>query len=125
LADWNIVQTVLAATFLKHCHCSDACLAALVAEARSLRPPLTTAIILAALMEPQCRHLLRHSRPIDWLLLLRGFVRRPQIFWKVMQSRRRHADWWKGVDRYTAARFEEERLNRTGSLLAGANDPVQ
>lgn len=106
-ADWITAQTILATTFLKHCCYSDADLAAFFIAARHLRPPLTTAMLLAAAMEPRNRGLLRHSRPVDWFVLLRGLVRRPQVFWAVMQSRRRHPDWWNLLDQYTAARFEE------------------
>lgn len=110
-AEWAVVQTILAATFLKHCGYSDLRLAAFFAEARNMRPPSTTAIILAALMETKCRRLLRYSRPLDWLLLFRGLVRRPHVFWQVLQSRRHHPDWWNSLDRHSAARFEEQRLN--------------
>jgi glycosyltransferase involved in cell wall biosynthesis len=107
MADWLTAQTVLAATFLKHCRYSDIDLAAFFVAARRLRPPLTTAMILAAAMEPQNRGMLRHSRPIDWFVLLRGLARRPHVLYAVLQSRRRHTDWWNLLDQYTAARFEE------------------
>jgi glycosyltransferase involved in cell wall biosynthesis len=113
LREWATVQTILAATFLKYCSYSDACLTGFFAQARIMRPPLTTAMILAGLMETRCRRLLPHSRPIDWFLLFRGLVRRPRLFWDVMQSRRRHPDWWSLLDRYSAARFEEQRSDST------------
>jgi hypothetical protein len=121
-AEWAVAQTILAATFLKHCHYPDAHISDCFAQARRMRPPLTTTMILAALSEPLCRPLLRHSRLSDWLLLLRGLVRRPSVFWQVMQSRRRHPDWWSLLDRCCAARFEEHRLNSARSLLTAELD---
>jgi glycosyltransferase involved in cell wall biosynthesis len=106
-ADWLTAQTVLAATFLKHCRYGAVEFAAFFVAARRMRPPLTTAMILAALMERQNRRLLRHSRPIDWLVLFRGLVRRPRVFWAVLQSQRRRSAWWSLLDQYSAARFEE------------------
>src|ERR1051326_5504733 len=106
-ADWITAQTILATTFLKHCGYSDAELAAFFVMARRMRPPLTTAMLLAAVMERQNWHLLRHSRPVDWFVLLRGLMRRPQVFCAVLQSPRRHPAWWDLLDRYTSARFDE------------------
>lgn len=111
LADWITVQTILAATFLKHCRFPASSFGALFAAARKMRPPLTTVMILTALVETRCRHVLRHSRPVDWFLFLRGFIRRPHVFWEVIESRWRHPDWWSLLDHYTAARFEELRFD--------------
>lgn len=118
-ADWLTAQTVLGATFLKHCRYGRADLAAFFAAARRLTPPLTTPLILAAAMQPHGRRLFRHSRPVDWFVLLRGIVRRPQVLWAVLQSRRRHPDWWNLLDRHTAARFEERsaRLGKATSAV--------
>jgi hypothetical protein len=116
-AEWAVAQTLLAATFLKHCHYSDAHVSEWFAQARRMRPPLTTTMMLAALIEPSCRPLLRHSRPSDWLLLFRGLVRRPNLFWQVIRSRRRHPDWWSLLDRFSAARFAEHRLDCARSPL--------
>ena len=110
-AEWATVQAMLAGTFLKNAHYSDARLAELFAEARAKKPPVTNALLLAGLAEPACRNLLRHARFWDWLLLLRGFVRRPNVLWSVLRSRRRHEDWWRILDQHTAARFKELRSN--------------
>ncbi len=121
-SEWVVAQTMLAATFLKHCHYPDAQLSEWFAQARRRRPPLTTTMLLAALIEPQCRPLLRHSRPSDWLLLCRGQIRRPDVLWQVMQSRRRHPDWWSLLDRHSAARFEEQRLGSAPSEVPTETD---
>jgi glycosyltransferase involved in cell wall biosynthesis len=112
-AETAIVQSMLAATFIKHAQYSDARLAEMFAEARAKRPPHTGPLILAALFEPSCRKLLYHSKARDWLLLLRGFIRRPSVFWYVLGSRRRHTEWWQFLDRHTAARFKELRSSNS------------
>ena len=103
--EWAITQTMLAATFLKHAAYDDTQLAALWQEARSRQPPATGTLLLASYVEPACRALRRHARPIDWIRMLRGLVRRPALFSQVMASRRRRADWWQFLDAATAARF--------------------
>lgn len=113
--EWAVVQTILAATFLKHCGFSQVRLGELFAEARSTRPPATTPILLATLIQPVCRRMVCHSKPFDWLLLLRGLVRRPQAFAQVLRSRHYHPDWWKVLDEHTAERFAERRRHVAGS----------
>ena len=112
-AEWAIIQTMLAATFFKHSHYSDARISAIFSDARAKQPPITNMFLFAALIEPTCRDLLRHSNVGDWLLLLRGLLRRPNVLWEVLRSRRRHAEWWRLLDQYTAARFGELR-SQTG-----------
>jgi Glycosyl transferase family 2 len=114
-AEWLVVQTILAATYFKHCDFPQARLAELFAEARAMRPPATTPMLLAVLIEPECRRLLRHCRPHDWVLLLRGLARWPQAFAQALRSRRRHAAWWKSLDGHTATRFAERRRRATES----------
>lgn len=104
-----IVQTVLAATFFRYAHYNDARLSELFADARGKQPPVTNAFLFAAFVEPTCRALLCHSRVGDWLLLLRGLVRRPNVLWEVLRSRRRHEGWWRLIDQHTAVRFSELR----------------
>jgi glycosyltransferase involved in cell wall biosynthesis len=107
-AEWAIVQTMLAATFLKHARYGDSRLADFFASARARRR--SSPLIFAGLVEPSCRNLLRFSRARDWLLLLRIVIRRPFVLWGVLRSRRRHKDWWQLVEQHTVARFEELRL---------------
>jgi glycosyltransferase involved in cell wall biosynthesis len=106
-AEWAMVQTMLAATFFKHAHYDDVRLEELFADARAQRPPNTSAFIYAALVEPRCRNLLRHSKLLDWLLLLRGVIRRPNMLWRVLRSRQRHANWWQVLEHHTAERFKK------------------
>jgi glycosyltransferase involved in cell wall biosynthesis len=108
-AEWAIAQTILAATFFKHANYSEVHIAELFADARRRRPPATNALLLAALVEPECRSLLRYAKMTDWLLLLRGVIRRPSVLWRVVQSRQRHANWWRFIDQHTAARFNQLR----------------
>lgn len=111
-AEWAMVQTMLAATFIKHAQYSDERVAEMFAEARARRPPHTSALIFAALVEPSCRNLLCYSKTRDWYLLLRSLVRRPLVLWHVLRSRRRHKGWWQLLEQHTAARFEELRLRK-------------
>lgn len=107
--EWAALQTMLAATFLKHALYDDARLEALWTAARESRPPRTTTLLLASLMEPSCRTMLRHARASDWLLLGRGLARRPYLVPRILLSRRRHASWWEFLDRASAERFAEQR----------------
>jgi hypothetical protein len=104
-SEWAVVQTMLAASFLKHAHYTDSRVTALWSEARRREPPLTGTLLLATLMEPACRPLRGHARAIDWLRLARGMARRPGLLPRVMRSRRQHADWWQFLDAATATRF--------------------
>jgi glycosyltransferase involved in cell wall biosynthesis len=105
--DWAVAQAMLAATFIKHADYTGRQLADLMAAAREFRPPHTSSLILAALIEPRCRMLIRYAKVKDWLLLLRGALRRPHMLWSVLGSRRRQSDWWRLLDQHTADRFAE------------------
>jgi glycosyltransferase involved in cell wall biosynthesis len=111
-SEWALVQTMLASTFLKCSHYSHTRLAQLFADARVKQPPVTNVLLLAGLVEPACRNLLWQAKTRDWLLLLRGLARRPNVLWRVIRSRWRHQDWWRLLDQYTAARFEEVQTRR-------------
>jgi glycosyltransferase involved in cell wall biosynthesis len=110
-ADWETVRTILAATFIKHAD-EGLSLAEMLIEFRAQRPPSTNPLMLAAIVEPKCRSLLRHSKVEDWLLLLRCIVRRPNVLWHVVRSRWRHGDWWHLIDRNTSMRFDEKLRRR-------------
>lgn len=111
-AEWAEVQTALSATFLKHACYGDSTLAELWQKARAQLPPTTSTLIMAALVEGECRSLLRHARAGDWWLLLRGIARRPQVLTRVLSSRRLHPEWWDYLDRHTRARFAESNSRR-------------
>jgi glycosyltransferase involved in cell wall biosynthesis len=108
-AEWAELQMMLAATFLKYAPFTREEIARLYADFRSRRPPTTSALLFAGLTDPACRPLLRAAHPIDWLRLLRGALRRPGVPGRLLQSRRRHSDWWSFLDRHTAARFSAQR----------------
>lgn len=108
-AEWAEVQTVLAATFLKQAGYRDARLREIWSAARTQRPPATSTLLFAGLVEPACRPLLRHARAADWLRLARGTIRRPGVLRRVLRSRRLHPEWWKFLEHHTAARFAEAR----------------
>ena len=108
-AEWAELQTMLAATFFKYARFSVGEIARLLADCRSRRPPATSALLFAGLTDPACRQLLRAAHPIDWLRLLRGALRRPGVPGRLVNSRRRHRNWWSFLDRHTAARFAAHR----------------
>jgi hypothetical protein len=108
-AEWACMQTMFAATFLKHAHYSPERLAALWAAARAETPPATAPLLLALLVEPAGRSRRAPAQAGDWLLLARGLIRRPTVLRRVLASRRQHRDWWEFLDRATAARFAEAR----------------
>lgn len=101
-------QTVMVGTFLIHARYDHAQLEALFANARKRRPPTTSPLLLVAIIEPKCRHLLRYTQLADWLLLARIVIRRPHLLYKIIQSRRNHPDWWEILNRDTALRFAEQ-----------------
>lgn len=105
--EWAVAQTMLAATFLKHA--GPAALAPAWERAEKQTPSATGTLLLAALIEPACRPLWRRAPLAAKLKLLRGVVRRPGVFRRVLRSRRRQTAWWDFLDRHTAARFAESR----------------
>ena len=107
--EWVMMQVMLAATYLKHAGYGKDRFASLWSEARSQRPPSTTTLLLASLIEPKCRGLRSQARPADWFRLARGSLRRPAVLLRVLRAKRNHPDWWDWLDRHTAARFAEAR----------------
>jgi glycosyltransferase involved in cell wall biosynthesis len=106
-AEWQIAQTFLTATFLKHANYDDITLARLFSDARKPKLADTNALLLAALIEPCLRNLLRYSSVKDWFILLRGLIKRPNVSWRLMRCKRRHLNWWLALDKATATRFME------------------
>jgi glycosyltransferase involved in cell wall biosynthesis len=107
--EWGLVQTLLAATFVKHSQFSDEQLREVFAAARTQMPPSTNVLLIAAIVEPYCRNLLRHSKPKDWLIFFRGLIRSPAALSRALRSRKRNGDWWSIMEFHTAARFKELR----------------
>ncbi|HUR56201.1 MAG TPA: glycosyltransferase [Opitutaceae bacterium] len=108
-AEWAVLQTMLAATYLKHASPAATERVALWQRAREQQPPATGTLFLAAFAEPACRAGLRHARVADWIRWMRGAVRHPRVLPRVLGSRRRHADWWQFLDRATAEQFARSR----------------
>jgi hypothetical protein len=104
-SEWAAMQTMLAATFLRHAAYSDAELGSVWRTARAARPPNTNVLLLAALADPRCRRFLKYSGPIDWWRLFRSTVRRPLIPWHIVRSRRAQTKLWDWLDENTAVRF--------------------
>jgi glycosyltransferase involved in cell wall biosynthesis len=106
-AEWAETQAMLAATFFQHCPWNDEHVSQVWADARAARPIGTTNLILAALAQPECRGLLRHAQWRDWWVILRGFIRRPGLYFRIRRSRRNHADWWQFLEEHTGIRWSE------------------
>jgi hypothetical protein len=106
-AEWAETQAMLAATFFHDCPWEETRLAQVWADARAQRPTGTTNLILAAIADPAARPLLRHARWADWWVVLRGFVRRPGLYFRLRRSRRRHAAWWAFLRQQAATRWQE------------------
>ena len=109
---WAETQAMLAATFFQACPWDEARLARIWAEARAQRPTGTTSLILDGLAAPAQRRLLRHATWADWWVVLRGFIRRPGLFFRIRRSRRIHAGWWQFLEEHTAARWAESTDGR-------------
>jgi glycosyltransferase involved in cell wall biosynthesis len=108
-AECAMIQTMLAATFLKHARLGAAELVDLWDEARAATPPRTNTLLYASLVEPDCRGLLRFAHAADWGRLLRNMLRRPSVPWTILRSRHIRTEWWNWLDSQTAARFAEAR----------------
>lgn len=108
-AEWAEAQTVLTATFLKHAEYDNAHLATIWATARAQQPPVTSVLLLAGLVDPACRPVLRHAHSVDWLRLARGAIRHPEVPLRVLRSRHLHPEWWMFLERHTRSRFAEAR----------------
>ena len=86
-AEWAEIQAMLAATFFLECPWDEARLRRLWDAARAAKPSGATNLILASLAHPAARALRRHARWSDWLVVWRGFVRRPgALFSKILRS---------------------------------------
>ncbi len=106
-AEWAEVQAMLAATFFLECPWDEARLRRLWDEARAEKPSGATNLILASLAHPAVRALRRHARWSDWLVVWRGFVRRPDLCFRILRSRHKHAGWWHFLETHTKARWQE------------------
>jgi len=110
--EWAVAQSFSAATFIKHLDPKGVAIKDLVSYCRASDPPTTNTLIFSAIIERSCRFLLRHLKTSDWLLFMRGVIRRPQVFWCVLFSRRRHRRWWQLLDHHTAQRFGKIAMAR-------------
>jgi glycosyltransferase involved in cell wall biosynthesis len=107
--EWAILQTMVAATYLKHAGLAPAALTDVWREARAAKPPATNTLLLASFLDRGCRAVRAHAQPVDWLRLFRSFVRRPRVLPRVLASPKKHPDWWEFLDRTTAAQFKAAR----------------
>lgn len=105
-AEWAELQAMLVATFLRDCPWPRARLAEFWAAARAQTPPATTNLILAGLADPGALSL-GHATIRDWLVVLRGFLRRPGLYFRLRRSHRMHPEWWRYLRQHTATRWAD------------------
>jgi len=102
---WVVFQAVLMASFVKHAGLSLEEIQQVWLSARVQVPPRTNSLLLASLVDPYSRILLRCARPSDWFRLFRSITRSPRIIWEVLGLRKEHPDWWSFLDSHTELRF--------------------
>ena len=107
VCEWAETQAMLAATFFQDCPWTEEQMRQVWADARAQTPPGTTNLILAALARPGGWDLLRHAHGRDWWIVLRGFLRRPGLFFQLRRSTTNHAVWWEFLEKYTGHRWKE------------------
>jgi hypothetical protein len=105
-AEWAEVQAMLIATFFRDCPWSDARLAEIWDEARRQLPPATTPLLLATLADPSVKWIRGPARARDWWIVWRGFLRRPGLYFRLRESRRVHAAWWRFLETHTRSQWE-------------------
>lgn len=110
VSEWAESQAMLAATFFQRCPWTERHLQQVWADARAQRPTGTTNLILAAMAQPQSRAMLRYATWHDWWTVLRGFLRRPGLCYRIMRSRRCHADWWLFLEEHVENRWKEAAI---------------
>jgi glycosyltransferase involved in cell wall biosynthesis len=108
-SEWAVAQVMLATTFLRHANLGDEALKEIWRDAAAAHPPQTTTLLFTSFLEPTCHSFLRCAASSDWVRLLRGAIRRPLLFWRVLRSRQTKREWWDWLDRHSAARFRESR----------------
>jgi len=112
-AQWQAIQTLLLATYVRHARLDHAGRAALWGHYRGQHPAPTGTFLLAGLLYPECRPFLRMAGPAEWARFLAGLVRHPIGNLNAFRVRSRHPDWCENLDRITAKRFlEAERSAR-------------
>lgn len=121
-AEDSMVEVMLAATFLKYQSLGDTEAIKLWNEARKSKPPTTSVLLYASLVEPECRHLIQQAYVSDWGRLLRTALRHPSVPWTVLRSRRTRKGLWGWLDNCTAARFAEANAKDARTAVVAPNE---
>lgn len=93
-ARWARAQLLIASSYLLAVRPDRAGREALCAALRRQTPPATSLVFQLAFSNIRHLGLLRHTRPRDWAVFLRGFVRRPQVLFKAMRYRSASGSLW-------------------------------
>jgi hypothetical protein len=100
------MQTMLAATFLRHAPWHPGQLRDLWDWAASQSPPATAPLLLAACHTRKARVFWSRVRPSFVIRLAASLLARPTLLQALLRSRRVHAAWWDFLDTHTARRFQ-------------------
>jgi glycosyltransferase involved in cell wall biosynthesis len=107
LGDWEHVQLLLAASYLRHVAVNRKELQKLWQEYRTGPVRETDVLLLAGLLFSGCRYVLRYARVRDILLLIASYLRHPRKAIRVVRQLRKQKDLWHFLDRCTRLRALE------------------
>ena len=116
---WGEMQTLLGAAFLAQVPLTADARAALWAHRRRLRPRSTSSLMFAGLVQRDWAFL-RHAQAADWMLFIRGWVRRPLGSWRILRLRPRQRQTWQWLNAQLAARTAEARARGFVALTANS-----
>lgn len=105
---WAQLQTLLAASFLKHVPLMSTDLEQIWQQARGKTPQSTTTLFFAAFGCPMTTEVLKYARRSDWLFYLIYCLKHPIAAWKIAHAIAAYPDLWQFLDEQTAARSQEK-----------------
>lgn len=106
---WEQMQTLLTGSFFKHVPVKAETLGQIWQEARSKAPNSTGTLFFVALILPECRYLLKYATLGDWMFFSASCLKRPSIFFQILQSISSNQKLWNFLEQQTACRTEEAR----------------
>ncbi|WP_088889461.1 glycosyltransferase family 2 protein [Leptolyngbya ohadii] len=121
---WAQIQTLLAASFLKHVPLIPAELQQIWQQARSKTPKSTATLFFTAIACPFCRRILQFATLSDWLFFLAYCLKHPIATWRISQSIATYPELWQFLDDQTAARTQEWQKSSSSLVPISAPLPV-
>lgn len=101
------MQTMLAATFLRHASADPLHMTRVWQWACAQNPPCTAPLLAAGLHVPQARVFWKRCPFPRLLRFLASLVLRPRCLFALLASRQRHAPWWTFLETHTQDRFRQ------------------